>query len=133
MEEKYTYDSISRKLKNALESTSSGKKFLAGKKKFNYFVMGFMGWEYKLGFIFSIISWITILPLPILIKYFIEWLENPGASDKEGYIVAGLIGVSYIISSVFRFIEVDGGYYGRVYGKATCQVISFNLTRRFLQ
>lgn len=125
VKEKYTFNSISKKLKDFIENTSTGKKFSEKKTGFSTMLFHCLGWEFKRGILLEAIFNILFLPMPILIKYFIEWLESPEDEFSIGMYYAGIIGSFYLVGCLIKFVQTDVNYYGKILGKASTEVIFY--------
>lgn len=127
LKDKYTFDAVSKKMKDFIEKTPTGKKFKEKKVQFFSMLLSCLGWEFKRGIYLEAISNILLLPIPLFIKYFIDWLEKPEEDFILGVYYSLTLGVLYLVSSLAKFVQTDVNHYGRILGKAAVEVIKITL------
>ena len=99
----------------ALMTPQFKEAILSKKSNICNFYHQFLGYRFKLNVIFIALSDIVIIFIPILLKSFIDWIEEESAesgfsseSSYRGMYLAGLISLVLIASKIFLFI---GRYY----------------------
>lgn len=121
--EEYKYNQVSKELDIFVKYGPSGKAFYQGEKLLCFAALDFLGWrKYKIHFVLDIIGAAFALPIPILLKHFIIWLDDDKQEEVRGYILASLLILTFVLSNLFNLSTISYRFHSMAKCVAMTQV-----------
>lgn len=126
LKDEYTFDHISKALDSHIQNSKSGQEFSKKDGTYRSMLKSYLGGWYKLSIFFSVLSSLFTVPIPLFIKFFIEWLEDEGSEMATGYYLFFAILGSFTLGRIFSFISRNGKYKGQILAKTVTEVNDLN-------
>lgn len=121
--DEYKYDQVSKEFNLFVKFGPSGKDFYQGKKLLCFAALDFLGWrKYKIHFVLDLIGAAFALPIPILLKHFIIWLDSDQDEPLRGSILAGMLVLTFLLSNLFSLSTISYRFHSMAKCVAMTQV-----------
>lgn len=133
IDKRLDFDKISNELDKFISETKTGEKFRKNEILFKDLIIKFLGFDYNIGIYLTIFSNLFMIPVPILVKRLIAWVESENTQDPlSGYKYSLALITCLLLNKLTLFWSLRSLFYGVVMSKAVSQVKNFLSKNRLL-